>query len=299
MAWGPGDNPIISLSGGHFLLFYYTTIIILRYFLILYKKNLHKKQFKSLNVNEDPFFIAWLKDPTMGIINMVMGPLLDEDYIANKNSQYYQRTKKKKTNSTVYERLILDYFRKPNTLFGISKIFMDNYEKHQEKAERMHLIYNSTDKHKIVKRHRICLLSLMALGLYKLIIAVNTGHANIGYLALTIFVVVPVVFASRINMNAVILTPCGQEYIRLYHDTLLNITNKNPQQVWLSKVLTGSAAIAGLYATQAAASDYDNNSFIHDSSDSSGSSCGGSSCSGSSCSGSSCGGSGCGGCSGD
>lgn len=137
----------------------------------------------------------------------------------------------------------------------------------------------------------------MVLGLYKLIIAMNTGHANIGYLILTIFVVVPVVFASRINMNTVTLTPCGQEYIRLYHDTLLNITNKNLQQEWLSKVLISSAAITGLYTAQAAASDYDNNRFIHDTSDSSG--CGGSSCSGSSCSGSSCGGSGCGGCGGD
>ncbi|HHW4413804.1 TIGR04222 domain-containing membrane protein [Citrobacter freundii] len=294
MTWGLGANPIISLSGGHFLLFYYTIIITSRYFLILYKKNLHKKQFKSLNVNEDPFFIAWLKDSTMGIINMVMGSLLDGSYITKKNNQHYQSTKKKKADTTIYERLILDYFRKPNTVSGISKIFMNEYEGHQEKAESMHLVYSNTEKHKIVKRHRLCLLSLMALGLYKLIIAVNTGHANIGFLTLTIFVVVPVVFASRINMNEVTLTPCGQEYIRLYHDTLLNVKNKNLQQVWLSKVLTGSAAIAGLYATQAAASDYDNSSFTHDISDSSGSSCGGSSCSGSSC-----GGSGCGGCGGD
>lgn len=298
MAWGLVDNPIISLSGGHFLLFYYTIIITSRYLLILYKKKLHKRQSESLNVNEDPFFIAWLKDPTMGITNMVMGPLLDEGYITNKNNQYYQISKKKKANTTLYERLILDYFRKPNTVSGISKIFTNKYEEHQKKAERMHLIYNDADKRKIVKQHRRCLLSIMALGLYKLIIAINTGHTNIAYLTLTIFVVVPVVFASRINMNAVTLTPCGQKYIRLYHDTLLNVTNKNLQQAWLSKVLTGGAAVAGLYATQAAASDYGNNSF-HDSSDSSGSSCGGSSCGGSSCSGSSCGGSGCGGCGGD
>lgn len=297
MTWSLGANPIISLSSGHFLLFYYTIIITSRYFLILYKKSLHKKQSKSLNVNEDPFFIAWLKDPSMGITNMVMGPLLDEGYIIRKNDQHYQITKKKKTNTTIYERHILAYFRKPKSLFRINKVFTGKDESHLKKAESMCLVYSKKDKHKIIKRHRICLLSLIALGLYKLIIAMNTGHANIGYLILTIFVVVPVVFASRINMNAVTLTPCGQEYIRLYHDTLLNVTNKNLQQEWLSKVLIGSAAITGLYTAQVAASDYDNNSFIHDTSGSSG--CGGSSCSGSSCSGSSCGGSGCGGCGGD
>ncbi|QMN55764.1 TIGR04222 domain-containing membrane protein [Citrobacter freundii] len=299
MTWGLESNPIISLSGGSFLLFYYTIIIISRYFLRLYKENLNNKQYKVLNVNEDPFFIAWLKDPTMGITKMVMGSLLDEGYIINTKNQRYQITKKKKSNTTIYERLILNYFKKPRNVFGISKIFMGKYEEHKKKAESMRLIYSKKDKRKIVKRHRICLLSLMALGLYKLIIAMNTGHANIGYLVLTIFVVVPVVFVSRINMNAIVLTPCGQAYIQLYHNSLLSVTNKNLQQEWLSKVLTGSAAIAGLYAAQAAASDSHGNSYVSDSHNSSDSSYSGSSCSGSSCSGSSCGGSGCGGCSGD
>lgn len=299
MTWSLGDNPIISLNGGEFLLFYYTAIIILRYLLRLHKKNLNNKQYKTLNVNEDPFFIAWLKDPTMGIIKMVMGSLLDEGYITNTKNQRYQITKKKKSNPTLSERIILNYFRKPKNLFGVSKIFIGKYEEHKKKAESMCLIYKNTDKYKIVKQHRICMLSLMALGLYKLIIAVNTGHTNIGYLILTIFVVVPVVFASRINMKAIVLTPCGQTYIQLYHDSLLSVTNKNLQQEWLSKVLTGSAAIAGLYAAQAAASDTHDNSYFHDSHNSSDSSFSGNSCSGSSCSGSSCGGSGCGGCSGD
>lgn len=124
-----------------------------------------------------------------------------------KNDQHYQITKKKKTNTTIYERHILAYFRKPKSLFRINKVFTGKDESHLKKAESMCLVYSKKDKHKIIKRHRICLLSLIALGLYKLIIAMNTGHANIGYLILTIFVVVPVVFASRINMNAVTLTP--------------------------------------------------------------------------------------------
>lgn len=292
MTGNPGLDPIASLSGIHFLYFYYILITIFKCATVTYENYVsgYKNIQLPINVNEDPLFIAWLKDPAMGMVEFVMGPLIEGEFIGKVEGKNTWRTiKSKKPGATAYEYQALRLFKTQKPLKKAEKIFPPLIKKNRNKAEKMQLILSKSVKKKIINANRTALIILMVLGLYKLIAALCTGHYNIGYLLISIFIVIPIVFYKS-NTNAIIISPVGKHYLQQYSDVLLSTDNKTQQQEWLSRVLLGSAIMANLYASEAPV--------IHNpaATNSSDSNYSGSSCSGSSCSGSSCGGSGCGGC---
>lgn len=285
MEWGFWSNPVASLNGENFLLLFYTLIILSKYMLSKYESTLINvvPTIHKANANEDPLFIAWLKDPNFGIFKMVMAGLIEGEYV-NKafGPDYYKTTENEKPSPSELEKETLDFFITAKSLRDASTLFSELKSEYKTKAESECLILSKDDKDKILKKMRTAFIALFILGVYKMIAAIHNDHNNIILLLITLFLVIPVLFNESRFYRPLMYTAYGKECLTYYQEILSKIGDKSPQQQLLHNVLIGGAIITGIDA--ATNSD-------------SGFSCGGSSCSGSSCGGSGCsGGSGCGGC---
>lgn len=250
MTWTWELNPVTTVSSPVFFLVYYIFIITLKYLCKIYESRfyIHIKNDSIINDSEDPLFIVWLNDSTRGVIYMVMGLLLAEGYLQRFcGGSKYQKTKKDKQAPTVYEQQLLTFFSDQRSLKDIYSLYDELVVHFKIKAEAMQLMLSQQETKKITRCMSTACLTLIIIGIYRSIIAPNIGFFNIAFLFFTTFLVIPILF-NQSRFHPLPRTPYGVDYLRQYQQQLAQVPPKqrNQQQEWLYRILTGDKPVAGL-----------------------------------------------------
>lgn len=244
------SNPVTAINGYAFLIIYMAIVIACRYILINYEKKLINKTCDSSSpvVNDDLLFIAWLKDTKNGICKMVLGPLIEEGYIKKiDKSGLYQTTKKVKPQKTGHEVYVLKKLKMPQPLKCLHEHFKKQTAVFIKKAEKLELIVKEDVKKKILRVNRIFSLMLMLFGLYRIITGNHSATIVFIFQLMAVFFIVPALYNEN-RFSRVMFTPKCKYYLQKYQECLLTSENKNAQQVWLLKILSGGAIVSGLNA---------------------------------------------------
>jgi uncharacterized protein (TIGR04222 family) len=282
---------ILTLPGPDFLKFYLCFIIFICLATTwLFKKIDEEKRIPlSLDGDLDPYFAAWLKKREEGILQVAIGPLIDNEYLIKEKEGLWVHNpehSKEKLPKKSLEARILNHFSTARSLSSALHLVKNFNREYHKEAQKKRLVLTHSQ---ILHRRRIAKVGgflIFGVGLCKLIVALATHHNNVFFLICSI-VIASLIYRGRFltNKKSIILSPAGQNYLSRLGPLINHL--ENPKAKWLAATLAGTSILS----TTAYAS-----SEAYSSSSDSGS---GSSCSGSSCSGSSCGGSGCGGCGGD
>ncbi len=321
------DNPLANLKGPMFLALYaafiFTVLIAYPIIKFLLDKT-SKLSLPTIPQNPDAYEIAYLRGGANEVARSVVFSLRQKDLvkIETVGKQYFiAPTTANKTAQLIapIEQAASDWLkfsREPKEVFSASGLaemlqpYCDNYERN---LQRKQLLADESLQNTTSMLKAFAMISIVLLGLYKFIAALNHGRSNVLFLVLVgiIGLIVVYFFAKPTRV-----TKLGKSYLA----QLETAFDRLRTQVQSAKPAAQSATFAGVDpillsvgifgSSILAGSIYNDHNEAFQKSQagswsgsSCGSGCGSSSCSSSSCSsggdgGSSCGGGGCGGCGG-
>jgi uncharacterized protein (TIGR04222 family) len=317
------DNPLANLKGPMFLALYVVFIFTILIAYSIVKFLLDKTSSLSLPTipqNPDAYEIAYLRGGANEVARSVIFSLRQKGLvkIETVGNQYYIAPTAANKTARLTEPIEqaasdwLKFSREPKEVFSASGLaemlqpYCDNYERN---LQRKQLLADESLQNTTSMLKAFAMISIVLLGLYKFIAALNHGRSNVLFLVLAgiIGLIVVYFFAKPAR-----ITKLG----KLYLAQLETAFDRLRMQVQSARPVAQSATFAGVDpillsvgifgSSVLAGSIYNdhNDAFQKSQAGSwSGSGCGSSSCNSSTCSsggdgGSSCGGGGCGGCGG-
>lgn len=212
-------NIISEMYGPHFLLLY-IIFIVLVIFGIRYQMRRHtgqdeKPNPKDIPADPDPYAIAFLRGETE-VIKLGLMRLLGMKMIkTNQNGAMLAPTRRKQVGLTPFERAIMNHLRSEQ----LSRVLLTSKALHQQVENHFGALrdeyeaagYMSSISGASMKAIKtIGAALIVALGLYKLVVAIMTGHFNVFLILLFGGIGVAIAFAQRKPR----LTHAGKKYLK-------------------------------------------------------------------------------------
>lgn len=310
-------NFIADMQGPDFLLFYtfYALILIAIAYIVQAVLRAGVKSTKHSKNSFDEYDIALLRNGIGDVIGVAIFNLTRKKFLIKKedgklyrNPNHSSIDKLNKTEQLVLGEFAYDTGKKIDEILG-SRNFLANIknatEDKKEKLENIGFLFRANINKIVTSLKNVILVALIAVGAYKIIVALERGHFNIIFLVLLTVIASILVFVLIKKQR---LTNYGKAYLSELQVIYADKKSINPTREQEYYADENAGLYIGLFglSTLSGVSEYDYLASEYKSSTYSSGGCGGScssdsswgSCSVSSCSSASCGGGGCGGCGG-
>lgn len=252
MAWSFTSNPFISMYGPLFLVVYYVLVIALWQLTKALLKNWPRLPKETLlpNANISPCFIALLMHRKDGVLLQGMGVLLQRGYLEKgKKLDYYRAAKTSDSELEDSERRLLAHFSKAKYAFTVNGLIDRISNEYEQQAREEGLILS---ERQLRTQFRIALgggLLIFALAVYKIWVALMTGHSNVLFLAISAPILAIAYYLRFKPRDRIVNSPKGRALLDYYLTQLSHLSNREGAQAWLYLVLVGTVSIDSFFMT--------------------------------------------------
>lgn len=287
-------NPF-DLPGPQFLLLYLVLGCALAGFLWFYRH--HREKDKSASAPEltDPYLVAYLRAGPAEVWRLATIRLIDRELLQADGATIRAMPDAKPEDvQNEVERVTLAWFRKPQDAISLVKEsssfeFRQLVAPYEQRLMELGLLPDKAARQRNRSRYGAAAGFLALVAAVKIILALDRGHKNVGFLivlaGVSLYGLYQIAFPARTRRGHAVIEDLKKLFSRLHHPGLLQPGKSSAEVMWMAAVY-GVGALAFSHVKE-----------LYPKAQWSGSSSGcGSSC-GSSCGGGGCGG-GCGGCGG-